>query len=342
LGTVGWLGWRRPADAPALSSGPLAVVLLPDTSGSTLVVVDLLAGTVARRVGLRSTVTDIAVDASSGLVVAAQAGGFGADADRAASLTDARSGAVRYVELPYVDPGDVACVGGQAFVQHAIVDTSGTVFSVVDIAAARVVAIGHVPGPPGLWTSAAGAVWATGEDAVGEPSLRRIDSRTAAVSAFALGGPSPTGLGETHGRPLVLAANDSGAPVATGRLAVIDPADGSRVASATVTGLAQSPRIAVQVGERLVVGDWSGDEPEGRLLRVLDASTLRDLGALPVEGIPCALAAWEDRLLVVDRERGRLLVIDPASGRTLAAIGLGQEDFVFSDVVVVGENSSGR
>jgi hypothetical protein len=94
------------------------------------------------------------------------------------------------------------------------------------------------------------------------------------------------------------------------------------------------------VGERLVVGDWSGDEPEGRLLHLLDASTLRDLGALPVEGIPCALAAWEDRLLVVDRERGRLLVIDPASGRTLSAIELGQEDLVFSDVVVVGESSS--
>jgi len=102
-------------------------------------------------------------------------------------------------------------------------------------------------------------------------------------------------------------------------------------------GLARSPSRAVEVGGRLVVGDWSGDGPEGRALRLLEATTLHDLGPLSVDGIPCALAAWGDRLLVVDRERGRLMVVDPVTARTTAAIDLGERDLVFTDVVVVGE-----
>lgn len=330
LGTVATIGWRASDAVPPVSSGPLAVVLLPDVGRTTLVVVDLRTGTVARRVALRSTATDIAVDASSGLVVGAQSGGFGPDVDLAASITDVRSGAVRYVELPMIDPGDVACAGGRAFLLHSVVEASGAVFSAVDIDAARVAATGNIPGPPGQWASAGGAVWATGEDTTGAPVLRRIDPRTLFVSTFALGALRPMGLAESAGRPVVL-----GSDGAEARVAVLDPLDGSLDASASVVGLLQAPRRAAQVGERLVVGDWSGDEPEGRSLRMLDAATLRDLGPVPIDGIPCALAAWGERLLVVDREGGRLLVIEPASGRTLSAVRLGETDLVFSDVVVV-------
>jgi hypothetical protein len=315
------------------------VVLVPDAGRSTLVVVDLQAGAVARRVGLRSTVTDIAVDASSGIVVGAQAGGLGADADRVASLTDARSGVVRYVELPIPDPGDVACTDGLAFMLHSTVDMSGTVFSVVDVAAASVEASGHVPGFPGPWVSAGGAIWTAGEDAVGAPSLRRLDPRSLSVTPFALGDLVPAALTAAGGRPLVLGA--LGAEEASGVVALVDPSDGSVLATASPVGLVRAPRIATQVGQRLVIGDWSGDPPESRALRVLDSATLRDLGALPVDGVPCALAAWGDLLLVVDREDGRLLVMDPASGRTLSAIDLGRSDLIFSDVVVVDARSGG-
>jgi hypothetical protein len=335
LCAVGWAGWRRSSDVPVSGGGPCAVVLLPDVGGSTLVVVDLRAAAVVRRIGLRSTATDIALDASSGIVVGAQAGGFGPDVDRAASLTDVRSGTVRYVELPAVDPGDVACTGGRAFLLHSTMEASGTLFSVVDIASARVVATGNVPGPPGLWASAAGAVWSTGEDAAGEATLYGIDPRSASVSAFTLGGTRPTGLGEAAGRPLVLG------PGGIGVVALADPADGSLDTTGPVVGLVQAPRRSAQVGRRLVVGDWSGDEPEGRVLRLLDVETLRDLGPLKLDGIPCALAAWGDRLLVVDRERGRLLVMDPSDGRILSAVDLGESDLVFSDVVVVDGASGG-
>ncbi len=339
LGSVGLLGLRRPAGEPgSVPPGPLAVVLLPRAAGSRLVVVDLPSARVVRRVELRSLATDIALEASSGLVVGAQAGGLGPAIDRAASLTDVRSGTVRYVDLPTIDPGDVACAGGRALLLHSTVDSSGAVFSVVDVAAGRVVGAGHVPGPPGLWASAAGAVWSTGEDAAGQPSLRRIDPRDLTVSTSALDRLTPTGLAVAGGRPLVLGSEGAGREDPRGIAAVIAPNDGSVTATGVVTGLARSPMRATQVRGRLVVGDWTGDEPEGRVLRVLDVATLRDIGPLRVDGVPCALATWGDRLLVVDRQRGRLLVVDPVSGRTESEIDLGQRDLVFSDVVVVGRS----
>jgi hypothetical protein len=337
LGSVGWLGLQRSAGVPAVSSGPLAVVLLPRADGTRLAVVDLTTSRVVRRVELRSLATDIAVDASSGLVVCAQAGGLGPAVDRAASLTDVRTGTVRYVALPAVDPGDVACVDGRAYLLHSTVDASGTVFSVVDVASARVTGSGHVAGPPGLWASAAGAVWTTGDGAGGRSTLRRIDPASLSVSTFGLGALAPTGLVEEGGHPLVLGTDDAGGRPGRAAVVAIDPARGTAVAMGTVAGLARSPQRAVRVGARLVVGDWNGDDPETRALRRLDGSTLRDLGPVPIDGVPCALAAWGDRLLVVDREGGRLLVVDPATGRTASAIDLGEKDLVFSDVVVVDE-----
>ena len=335
LGWVFVMGLQQSVGASVEPSDPLAAVLLPRTDGSRLVVVDLATSRVVRKIELRSLATDIAVDASSGLVAGAQAGGLGPAVDRAASLTDARTGAVRYVELPIVDPGDVACVDGRAFLLHSTVDASGTGFSVVEVASGRVVGSGHVAGPPGLWASAAGAVWSTGEDSSGRPSLCRIDPHSLSVSAFRLGTLAPTGLAQVGGRPLVLGTEGAGTQDASGGVVVIDPQGGTAVARGSVSGLLRSPQRAVQVGGRLVLGDWNGDEPEGGALRVLDVTTLRDLGPLGVDGIPCALAAWGDRLLVVDREGGRLLVVDPATGRAMSAIELGEKDFVFSDVVVV-------
>ena len=337
LGSVCWIGLQRPADASVVQSGALAVVLLPRADGSRLAVVDVANARVVRRIELRSLATDIAVDASSGVVVGAQAGGFGPAIDRAASLTDVRTGAVRYVDLPVIDPGDVACVGGSAFLLHSTLEASGTAFSVVDVASGRVTGSGNIPGPPGLWASATGAVWSTGEDSAARPSLRRIDPRNLSLSAFGLGALVPTGLVEAGGRLLVLGTEDASGQATSGAVVAIDPVDGVVVARETVAGLARSPQRAVEVGGRLVLGDWSGDEPEGRALRLLDAATLHDLGSLGVDGIPCALTAWGDRLLVVDRERGRLLVVDPVTGRTTSAIELGERDLVFSDVVVVGE-----
>lgn len=323
------------------SEGSLAVVLLPAIDGSELAVVDPDAGRVVRRVRLRSLATDIAVDASSGLVVAAQSGGIGGDADDAVSVTDVRSGEVRYVTLPVTDPGDVACVGGRAFVLHSVIEAAGSVVSVVDVASGRVVGRGHVADCAGLWSAASGALWSTVGAEGAARALVRIGQGRLDASLAVSGGPPVFGVAGARSRVALLgpAGRDD---TAGGLVRLFDGATSSVVASVPVTGLARAPRQAATVGDRLMVGDWSGDEPEGRVLAAFDASTLRPLGAVPIDGVPCALAAWRDRLLVVDRTAGRLLVVDPTDGRTLKAIVLGAKDPVFSDVVVVGEDARAR
>lgn len=340
LAIAGWIGWRQPGQAPLVPRGPLAAVLLPDVGSSALIVVDLGASRVVRRIALRSTVTDIALDASSGVVVAAQAGGFGADVDQAVSLTDPRTGAVRYVGLPAPDPGELACIDGRAYALHGVVEASGTVVSVVDVGAARVVATGNVAGPPGLWTPSGGALWTTADTLGSLSRVRRITPQGLSVRTLSVGTILPQGLSDIGGRLLIMGARGADDPA--GAVAFVSAEDGAVEVSATVVGLTRAPCAAVRVGTRLLVGDWNGEEPETRALRALDAMTLKDLGEIAVDGIPCAIAAWEDRLVAVDRERGRLLTIDPVSGEVLASVDLGARGLVYSDVVVIDAPKAGQ
>lgn len=336
LGGVARLAGRTARPAPRIS-GPLAVVLLPSLDGSELAVADLRAGRVVRRIRLRSLATDISVDTSNGLVVGAQSGGIGSDADDAVSITDVRSGRVRYVKLPVTDPGDVVCVGGRALALHSVIEASGSVVTVVDVATARVVGSGHIADCTGLWSRAGGALWTTTGARV--PALTRVGPDGCEAGAALRGGPAVFGVADSVGRVAALGPAGPGHAANEGLVRLLDPVRSSVVASAQVTGLDRAPRQAVAVGNRLLVGDWSGDEPEGRALEAFDAATLRPLGTLQLDGTPCALAAWRDRLLAVDRVAGRLLVIDPTDGRTLRAIDLGSDGLVFSDVVVIEEAS---
>lgn len=338
--TVRMAGVAAPAEKGP--TGPIATVLVPAIGGSELVAIDLEAGRVARRIPLRSLVTDIAVDASTGLVVAAQSGGIGGDADNAVSIADVRTGAVRYVTLPTRDPGDVACLGGRVFVLHSVLEASGSVVTAVDVNSGKVVGGGHVEGCGGLWAAAAGAVWTTSGDGRELPALARLrsDGQGAAVS---LSSGSPVfGIADANGGIALLGPSDPSESSREGLVRLFDPVRGSIVASVRSTELVRPPRQAVGVAERIIVGDWNGDEPEGRILEAFDATTLRRLGSLKVDGIPCALATWGDRLLVVDRAGGRLLVIDPIDARTLNVVDLGVKGLVYSDVVVSAASDGAR
>lgn len=313
-------------------SAPLAVVLDARRGASSLVVVDLAGRRVVRRIPLRSFVTDIALDASRGIVVAAQSGGIAEKADDAVSLADPRTGAVRYTTLAYRDPVSVACIGGKAFVLHALVDTRGLGLSVVDVASARLAGSGHAPDGPGLWTSACGSVWTTAMRPAGEWPLMRIDPATLDATATVVPGFRAYGAVEMAGRVLMLgtaAGSRRGARVV--RLAP----SGSVESSGTVPGMRRPATMAAVVGSRLVVGDWNGEPPEDGVLAVLDGATLCRIRSLTRLGVPCALASWGDRVLAVDRMAGRLIVADPATGRADATIDLGVRDMVFSDVVVL-------
>jgi hypothetical protein len=338
LWAIGGVSGRAVAPA-SYADGPLAVVLLPSPGGSELVVADLEAARIVRRVRLRSLATDISTDTSTGLIVAAQSGGVGDGADNAVSIMDARTGELRYVTLPMVDPGDVACVAGRAYVLHSVVDAAGTVVSIVDIASGRAVGGARVLGCTGLWTSAAGALWTATDAGEGSRALIRFQGGALEASVTMSRGPAVFGLADAAGRVALLGPEGLGDAQGKGAVRLLDPVTGSVVASAQVSRLARAPRQAVAVAGRLMVGDWSGDMPEGRVLEAFDVSTLRPLGAVRVDGVPCALAAWRGRLLAVDREKGRLLMIDPVDGRTLKSIDLGAKDLVFSDVVAVEQEA---
>jgi hypothetical protein len=314
---------------------PLAVVLVPAAGRSELVVVDLVRKVIVRRIALRSLVTDIEADPVTGMVVGAQTGGIGNASDDAVSLTDPRDGAVRYVTLPWSDPSQVECVAGRALVLHSWIDGSGFAVSVVDPASASVVATGHAPDGTGLWTAAVGRVW-TSAASDGSPSLAlvRLSPADLATSVVRCDGIDSRAVVEVGERVAVMGARPDD-PTGFGRLALIDPAHGTLVATAAVAGLPHGAQNAALAKDVLVIGDWNGDFPESSRLAVLDAGTLAPLALPQVGTAPCAFTGFGDRLLVVDRLEGVLRSIDPRTGVAQWCVDLGVRDMLCSKVVVV-------
>ena len=164
--------------------GPLAGVLMVSGRGSDLVVADVGAMRVVRTIRLRSLATDVAFDASSGLIVTAQAGGVGDGADDVIGEADARTGDVRYVRLACPNPGNVACVAGRAYVLHGMVDPKGMVVTRVDVARARVDGTSHVPEGPGIWSAGTGAVWTAGRSSAAPEMVLRMSASDLSTSAL--------------------------------------------------------------------------------------------------------------------------------------------------------------
>jgi hypothetical protein len=324
---------QRPARSVD-GSARLAAVLVPGLRGSEIVIVDTDGGRVSRRIGLRSLVTDIDADPVKGTIVAAQTGGIGSAADDAVSFSDPRTGEVRYVTLPRIDPSQVRCIAGRAIVLHSVVESSGYVVSVVDLASESVVATGHAPDGPGLWGAAGGSVWTSVPTAgAARFALARLDPVTLRASRVPGIGFSPAGVASVGDGVAVFGTGVGSAGTST--VAVVDAKSGAVTATATVPGLAHGAQSGVSVGDALVVGDWNGELPETPSLAVLDARTLGFRRSLIVGGAPCALVACGDDLLVVDRVGGTLRRIDPVSGALRWSVDLGARDMVCSRVLVL-------
>jgi hypothetical protein len=331
------------ANAPARTDGPVAVVLMPESGRSELVVIDLERAVVARRVVLRSLVTDIAGDPASGTLVGAQTGGVGGQADDALSIVDPRSGGVRYVTLPRSDPSQVACVAGRAFVLHAWVDAAGYVVSVVDVASATVTATLHAPDGTGMWDAAGGNLWTVAAP-MGGPSrsLTRMDPAALRRTVVACAGIDPTAV-IADGDGVIVLGSSTGGQRGTGSAALLDSGTGSIVMTATIPGLPHGAQIGAVADGALVVGDWVGESPESNALAVLDDRTLEPIGNIRVGSAPCALAGYRDRLLVVDRVEGVLRCVDPRTGKVRWSVDLGVRDLLCSKVVVLdGRVSAAR
>jgi hypothetical protein len=325
----------RPGTRAGDGESVLAVVLVPGMEHSDLVVVDLDQPRVVRRIRLRSLVTDIDADPVSGMVAGAQTGGIGTSADDALSLADPRTGDVRYLKLPDIDPSQVECVGGSALVLHSIVDPTGYRVSSVGLASAHVAAAGHAPDGTGLWAAAGGSLWtAVPSDGPGGYELARLDPETLAASPVAGMGFAPSGVLPLGDAVAVLGCPPDGR-AGEGRIALITAGGASVIATASVAGLPHGAQAAALVGDSLVLGDWNGDLPESGSLAVLDGRTLETRRMLRIGGAPCALAAYGDRLLVVDRVTGTLRCIDPLSGACAWKVPLGSADLVCSKVLVL-------
>lgn len=324
--------------AAPVPPGPLAVVLVPSLAGSELVSVDPDSGRVVGRVLLRSLATDIDVDPASGRVIAAQTGGLGGDADNALSMADPRTGRVTYVRLPQIDPSQVECVAGRAMVLHAVVDTRGFVASGVDLSSGVVVVNGNVPDGSGLWAAVRGSLWTSvPRDGPARCALVRADPATLATA------PGP----ELDFRPNSMVEAGTGVAVLGGsdeenaRVALLDGALASVTASAHVAGLPHGAQSGVEVGDALVVGDWNGELPETGALQVLDRETLAPRKTLRTGAAPCAVAAYDGDVLVVDRVAGTLARIDPATGHVEWRARLGAKELLCSGVVVLPAAPSG-
>ena len=72
----------------------------------------------------------------------------------------------------------------------------------------------------------------------------------------------------------------------------------------------------------------------GRSVRLLDARTHTPTRTLALSGMPAALAAWEDRLLVFDGITGELLLFPPHAERPSRRLRLGGAPLGTGDLVV--------
>jgi len=331
------------ATAPIGTDAPLAAVLVPKAGRSELVVVDLDRAVVARRIVLRSLVTDIAADPTGDRVVGAQTGGVGDQADDAISIVDPRDGDAQYVTLPRSDPSQVECIAGRAFVLHSWVDAEGYFVTAVDLASGAVTSTLHAPDGTGMWDAAGGNLWTVAAP-MGGPSrsLTRMDPVALQPTAVACAGVYPTAV-VTDGEDVVVLGSGPDGPAGAGSAALLDSGTGSIVATATVPGLPHGAQLGTVTGGALVIADWVGELPESNTVAVLDGRTFKPIGSIRVGSAPCALAGYRDRLLVVDRVEGVLRCVDPRTGKVRWSVDLGARDLLCSKVVVLdGRVSAAR
>jgi DNA-binding beta-propeller fold protein YncE len=347
IGGIGWMGWRasgarQESTVGALSSSDhsLAAVLVPGANRrASVVVVDLDTLRVVRRVRLRSTASEIALDATSGLIVTAQCGGVGSGADDAAGIVNPRTGAVSYVHLERPNPDSVVAMGGRAYVMHGWTDAghAGTFFlSVVDPVSGTLERSGLVPETSSLWRGGAGRLWTTGRADSGD-DWRLITVSPADLSTAVVGddGKSIISVIDGGASLYLLSTRLPTEETTSGRVIELDPTTLEVRRTADLSGLRYGAIRGAVTPKRMAVIDDIGEERPSRAITLVDRSDLGVVRTVKVPGIPAAVAAWGERFVLVDREGGKLLVLDAGSGRVTGIVDLGETDLVWTDVEVL-------
>jgi hypothetical protein len=333
------------SEGRAAPTGDLAVVTL--TGSDRLVTVDLSRMRVVSDVRLRSFVTDLSLDASSGLAVTAQGGGVGDDADDVVGVYDVRRGGpVSYVKLGCPNPAFLTAVDGRAYVEHGMYREGGMVTTVVDLRRRAVERTGLAPPTPvSTFGIQDGLLWTLSLDMdVSEPAtdpaglslvtLAALQPRT--LEARYVGGPLSANqvIGAGPGRLYLLQGSVRGTP---GGVAEVDAGTAEPIRRVALPSLSHGAQRGVLAGRWLAVTEWDGLDlaDEGTRIAWIDREGMRVGGTIDVAGGPCAIAAWGERILVVERRTSRLLAIDPATGRVTGSVDLGGSAPIVADVEVL-------
>lgn len=326
----------------------LAAVIVPERGDrGRLVLVDLEARRVVRTVSLRSTPGAVAVDASSGMVVTAQCGGLGSEADDVAGIVDPRSGRVRYVPLGCPNPSDVAAAGARMLVLHGWTDAGrpGTMHvSVLDVARARVERSGAVPQTASMWDAAGGRVWSAGpaaDDATGSAPwpLNSTDARGLRSQPVGDFGRDVAAVLDAGEDAYLLRVTPSASEATSGRVSEFDPASGAVGRTADLSGLRRGPGQGAVVGGYLAVAESVQPSRPSGTVAIVDRRDLSTSAVVRIGGQPMGVAGWGTTFVVVDGDAGRLVLIDPRRGRAVASIPLGARDLAWSGVAVVPARS---
>lgn len=319
-GVLAAAGWALAGcDAPArVSAGrPLAVVMAGIPRSVTLV--DLSTGEKVTEYRLRSMASEVAVDPDARLVMTAQCGGVGADADDAIGVYDVtRGGSVEYLELETPNPGEVYHVApGRALVSNGWMDDEGVVVGLVDPRSGTNIMQGRVPDMVSA-SFAGGAMWAwCNETDSDSPVLRRVDPVSLESSVVTTGPDVPvTVLGSPASRGPMFAITRIGQEM-----------KGSRVRIRRFDGTAESLEVpgrtmefddgpasgAAVIGDVLAIPDYSNVDPEDHGDTVWLVPVDLDSDPIPVEvpGGPASITVWDSRFIVVEQYTGRILSIDP-------------------------------
>jgi len=327
--------------APTPANRPLAAVLVPEPGRTaSVVIVDLDASRVVRRVHLRSAASEIALDATSGLLVTAQCGGVGSDADDVAGIVNPRTGEVSYTHLERPNPGSVVTMAGRAYVMHGWTDTGreGTFFlSVLDPVSGTVESTGVVPQTASLFQGGAGRLWTTGRRTEAGDDWRLMTVSPADLSTAEVGGDgkSITSVIDGGSALYLLSTRLPTEETTSGRVTELDPTTLRTRRTAELSGLRYGAIRGAVTAKRLAVIDDIGEDRPSRAVTLVDRSDLGVVRTVKVPGIPAAVAAWGERFVLVDREGGKLLVLDADSGRVTGSVDLGDTDLIWTDVEVL-------
>ena len=330
-----------------LAEAPVAVVLHEDGHTTRMSAVDLSSMKVLSSHKLRSQCFSMDGDIASRVVITAQTGGIGPDADDAAGVWDLAQDQVHYVTLPYPNPSSVVVARDTGYVLHGFQLGDSLVLSTVRLTGGNRIATGTVSEWAQDPESVAGGVYVPVS-----ASRNAKDGYTASSGSieYLTGSLTESRVVEIARRAMRIVADplDSKNLILLG--SVGDPEPGSpgkwritRIDRATGRILEDQPLVleygvmsVCAVGDALAIADANGldmEDPGGSVL-ILDGKTLGERRRVQVQGMASAVAAWGERLLVFDGVKGDLALFATGSGQLIQKLQLTGGGGGTGDIVV--------